>query len=440
MDDNLHQVLDKHTQVIAFGQLLSAIAMFVEQYPAVTVAEEDGRIAKRQQLADESVLDTKVMASSCQTASGKVTAVGWGILCAIEKRFGWESMDLLFPSTPRLEDYFFQLMLMQIPLPGDDREIKPGFKTSLPKRFFGLRRSRQAPNFAKIRCIDEGWTGENWANGWEDKSVLRSRGTQRESENLRSLADCAEILRQIIHKQCSSLLCKIITRQLSGKSCEAASVQVVQVGTKRKTCSDPTSESHPSPLAVWDGEATRGSECAPKETVELHENSYASFDIASFYALVCREQACISGQIMGANASENAQQQKERAREQVDNLKKLLSASRSKIYIRPGKEVEILECFRNIQKENEFSTVFRSEARHLICRMQFLDALLRYLLELADQAPKIRERLRSNTVALIESFSSIVSWRNDEILNVHARTIKELRFHNLESGLKATLL
>ena len=82
MDDNQHQVLEKHNQVIAFGQLLSVTPMFIEQYPAVTAAEEDGRVAKRQQLADESMFDTKMMAFSYQTSSWKVTAVGWGMLCA----------------------------------------------------------------------------------------------------------------------------------------------------------------------------------------------------------------------------------------------------------------------------------------------------------------------------------------------------------------------
>ena len=83
---------------------------------------------------------------------------------------------------------------------------------------------------------------------------------------------------------------QIKKRQLSGKSCDAASVQVVQVDTKRKNYSG----SHQSPPAVRDGEAARGSECTPLETVEFHENSYASFDIASFYGLVYRKQALMS--------------------------------------------------------------------------------------------------------------------------------------------------
>ena len=58
--------------------------------------------------------------------------------------------------------------------------------------------------------------------------------------------------------------------------------------------------------------------------------------------------------------------------------------------------------------------------------MQFLDALLQNLLELASHVPKSQELLQFNTVALLKSFSSFVSWCNDEILNVHVKTIKEL--------------
>ncbi len=83
-------------------------------------------------------------------------------------RLRWNRLDLLLPGAPRIEDYFLQLMLMQMSL---DSGRPVGEVWRRPRRYFGLVRSRADPSLAQAALQNEGWTDQSWKSA----VALRSR-------------------------------------------------------------------------------------------------------------------------------------------------------------------------------------------------------------------------------------------------------------------------
>jgi hypothetical protein len=186
IDDNVLCVVDANYRPISFAKMLEEIGSFVSRFPAITVAEVDHRY-QREMYVDELVQ---------KTGSGKLTVVAWDMLDAIKQRYGEGSLDLLFPCAPRLEDYFFQLMLMQMPRPGSVVAPLAGIVAWRPRRYFGLVRSRADAHRAKVALVSEGWTN----NSWSSPSVLRS-GVDTESYPVqRHVVRCGEAVRGLIIK------------------------------------------------------------------------------------------------------------------------------------------------------------------------------------------------------------------------------------------------
>jgi hypothetical protein len=206
VDDNLHQVLGEGNAPICFGSLLTAICQFVDEYPVVTVAEEHPRFPQRLEFVKTRVPSR----AAARAASGKITAVAWSRLEDVEKRFGPQSSDLLFPVAPRLEDYFFQLMLAQVPAPGQPLQLEQGIKAGEPQRYYGLRRtrSRDGADLALRKVVSEAWTHVDgaWAQRWKEAGVLRSRNLELEKAELQPLVQRGEALRDVIHQQCCEVL------------------------------------------------------------------------------------------------------------------------------------------------------------------------------------------------------------------------------------------
>ena len=161
-DDNIHHVVDNRCRPMSFARMLQEIGSWVRKYPAVTVAEVDHRKKARFTWVDK---------EKCKTGSGKLTVVAWELLEDIQRSYGDESLDLLFPCAPHLEDYYFQLMLMLLSL---KRKLTAGRMTFRPRRYFGLVRSRVDSHRAKDALQEEGWTDDKW----RETEVLRCKDSE----------------------------------------------------------------------------------------------------------------------------------------------------------------------------------------------------------------------------------------------------------------------